>query len=59
MNLQIKDIKYKTSYTDQYDSIVSNVWVIYGPISSWGKSLESALENYKIDLYEYYEVMDK
>ncbi len=59
MNLQIKDIKYKTSYTDQYDNIVSNVWVICGPISSWGKSLESALENYKIDLYEYYEIMDK
>lgn len=59
MNLQIKDIKYKTSYKDEYDNILSNVWVIYGPISSWGKSLESALENYKIYLYEYYEIMDK
>ncbi len=59
MNLQIKDIKYKISYEDEYDNVLSNVWVIYGPISSWGKSLESALENYKIDLYEYYEIMDK
>jgi len=59
MNLQIKDIKYKISYKDEYDNVLSNVWVIYGPISAWGKSLESALENYKIDLYEYYEIMDK
>ncbi len=59
MNLQIKDIKCKTSYTDEYDNVLSNVWVIYGPIISWGKRLESALENYKIDLYEYYEIMDK
>lgn len=59
MNLQIKDIKYKTSYTDQYDSIVSNVWVTYGPISAWGRTLESALENYKIELSDYYEIMDK
>ncbi len=59
MNLQIKNIKYKISYEDEYDNVLSNVWVIYGPIISWGKSLESALENYKIDLYEYYEIMDK
>ncbi len=59
MNLQIKDIKYKTSHTDEYDNVLSNVWVIYGPISSWGNTLESALENYKIYLYEYYEIMDK
>ena len=60
MNLQIKDILFKPRFIDKQDDVEwTDVWVIYGPISAWGKTLESALENYKIELYDYYEIMDK
>ena len=60
MNLYITDIQFKVKYLDKLEGIdLENVWVIYGPISAWGKTLEAALENYKIELYDYYEVMDK
>lgn len=60
MNLYITDIQFKVKYLDKLEGTeLENVWVIYGPISAWGKTLESALENYKIELFNYYEIMDK
>lgn len=60
MNLYITDIQFKVKYRDKLECIdLENVWVIYGPISAWGKTLESALENYKIELSDYYEILDK
>lgn len=60
MNLYITDIEFKVKYLDKLEGIeLKDVWVIYGPITAWGKTLESALENYKIELSDYYEIMDK
>ena len=60
MNLYITDIQFKVKHHDKLEETdLENVWVIYGPIGSWGKTLESALENYKIELSDYWEIMGK